>query len=116
VGGESRLLVFEHNRADQLRVELHDDGRAVAVLGGNGEGVGDDGVGGEDRVLGDVSGLLGGLEGWEEDLLVDGVDDSRGGGLGGDGQAEDAEGVGAGGLVEAVELVGEGLDLDVPGG
>ncbi len=73
MGGKGRLLVLEHNRADQLRVELDDDGRAVAVLGGNGECIGDDGIGREDHVLRNVAGLLGGLKGWEEDLLVDGI-------------------------------------------
>ncbi len=56
---QRRLLVFKHKRADQLRVELDDDRGAAAVLGRDAEGVGDEEVGGEDGLLGDVAGCFG---------------------------------------------------------
>ena len=71
-------------------------------------------MGREDGLLGDVAGCLGCLKCGEQNLPVHGLDDLSRGGLCGDRKAEYAQGVGACRLVEAVELVSEGLDLHVP--
>ncbi len=116
-GGQGGLLVLEHHGADVLRVQLDDDGGGGGVVfGRDGESIDDEEVGWQVGVFVDVSGFLGGIKDGHQDLPVDDSNDVRLGGLGGDGQSQDAQGGGAGGLVYAVELVGEGLDLGIFGG
>ncbi len=115
-GGQGGLLVLEHQGADILRVQLDDDGeRGGVVFGRDGKGVDDEEVGWQVGVLVAVSRFLGGIKGGHQDLPVENINDVSLGGLGDDWQSQDAQRGGAGGLVYAVELVGEGLDLGIFG-
>ncbi len=108
--------MLEHQGVDKLGVQLDDDGgRGGVVFGGDGKGIDNKEVGWQVGVIVDVSRLLGGSKGGHQDLLIDDTNDVGLGGLGGDRQAQDAQGGGAGGLVNAVELVRESLDLDIFG-
>ncbi len=102
------LFVFENKAAKVFGVKFHDDWADVGVLlGGDREGVGE-GVVKYRLVVGrKVVLLLGRLDDGNDDLLIDDGEDFGWRGVGVDRQAVDTNRVGAGGLLQMVNLVGE---------
>ena len=92
--GEGGSLEFEDEAADSFGVKFDNNGGGGGVLlGGNGEGIGEDKVTGRDRVRGYVASLLRSDEDGADDLLVDDVGDLRGWSGGRNRESVDAEGI-----------------------
>ncbi len=109
--GEGILLVLEDKAANELGIEFDYHWRGGRwFLGGYGKGTGEGEVEGGGVLGGEVTFEFGGLEDGCQDLLVDYVGDLGGGGVAGDGEAMDAEGVGPGGLVQSVDFLVEFID------
>jgi hypothetical protein len=107
VGGrEGCTFVFEHKATKIFGVKLHDDWADVGVLlGGDREGA-SEGVVKYRLVVGrEVMLLLGRLDDGNDDLLIDNGEDLGCGGVGVNRQAVDTNRVGAGGLLQTVNLV-----------
>ncbi len=107
-GRKGGSLKFEDEAADSFGVKFDNDGRGGGVLlGGNGEGIGEDEVGRGNGVPRNVTGLFGCFEDGANNLAVHNGGDLGGWGGGGDGESEDAKGVGAKRLVHSVHFLGE---------